>query len=90
VRWAPHGYRLFYIRRWELVAVTLAERNGTLVVEKEGVIARVPPRSALLGLSPDGERALIARRIDGASRIPPGVRVIVNGLPDGLRPRNPP
>ena len=66
---------------------TLAERNGTLVVEKEVVIARVPPRSALIGLSPDGERALIARPTGTASPIPPGVRVIVNGLPDGLRPR---
>ena len=85
VRWAPRGNRIFYIRRWELVAATLVERDGTLVVEKEVVIARVPPRSALVGLSPDGERALIARPTSTASSIPPGVRVIVNGLPDGLR-----
>jgi len=87
VHWAPSGRRLFYLRRWELVAATLVERDGTLVTETQQVIARVPRGSAIVGVSPDGKRTLIAKPVDSSSPIPPGVRVVVNGLTDspGLR-----
>ena len=87
IHWAPSGRRLFYLRRWEIVAATLVERDGTLVAEAQEVIARVPRGSAIVGISPDGERALIAKPVASSSPIPAGVRVVVNGLADGLRSR---
>ena len=58
IHWAPNGLRLFYLRRWELVAATLVQRDGTLVTETQQVIARVPRGSTIVGVSPDGKRTL--------------------------------
>jgi hypothetical protein len=56
------------------------ERDGRFVVVKEQVIARLPPRSQLFGVSPDGRRLLVGKAVSPPETAAPGIRVILNAL----------
>ncbi|HUF23500.1 MAG TPA: protein kinase [Vicinamibacterales bacterium] len=79
LRWSPRGNRLFYFRGGDLVAATIDEREGRLYA-RESVVAPLPPYSTLAGVSPDGERVLVVTRVEPATAIPSGFRIILNGL----------
>jgi hypothetical protein len=50
------------------------------VVLKEQVIARLPARSQLFGVSPDGQRLLVGKTVIPPGTVAPGIRVMLNGL----------
>lgn len=78
VRWATRGNKLFFIRRGTLVAVTIDERDGRPFVREQDTIAQVPRDADVAGVSPDGERVLIAKPLVAQStqRVN-GIHVIV-------------
>jgi eukaryotic-like serine/threonine-protein kinase len=80
VRWSPAGRELFYLRDTELVGITYDDRDGRFVVVKEQVIARLPPRSQLFGVSPDGRRLLVGKAVSPPETVAPGIRVMLNAL----------
>jgi hypothetical protein len=80
VRWSPRGRELFYIRDAALLGITYDDRDEGFVVLKEQVIARLPPRSQLFGVSPDGQRLLVGKAVAPPSTVGPGIRVMLNGL----------
>ncbi len=75
--WSSRSNHLFFLASNELVAATYAERSGRFDVLKEDVISPVPSGTALMGMTADGQRFLVGKRI---SENPSGIRVVVNGL----------
>jgi hypothetical protein len=82
LRWSPRlgEHRLFFVRDWQLVTLTLEERDGRLYPGKQEVLAHLPRETRLVGVSPDGQRVLVANRVADPSEIPAVIRVVVNGL----------
>jgi len=73
--WSPVGKELFYRRGDDLISVSYGSANGRFEFGEEKILF-TQPSFELIGASPDGQRFLIARRVEPEP--PPGVRVILN------------
>jgi hypothetical protein len=84
LQWSQRGNRLFYWRDSTLVGATLEEHNGRWQATEKS-IATLRRGSLLVGVAPDGERALVAIPVDQTSTIPPGIRIIVNAVAEWMK-----
>ena len=79
MEWSTATKELLLVRGTELIAAAYVDRGGVFTVQKEQVVARIRDDDGLIGVSPDGQRFLIGRRVNQASKSA-GIRVMVNGL----------
>ena len=85
VRWSPRSDRVYYLRDWNLVSVAITQQEDRVITGPEQVIAELPRYATLVGVHPDG-RVLVGIPVTTPSNIPPGIRVLVNGLRTLNRP----
>ena len=68
-----------FLRGDSIVALRYEERAGRLTKVREVVLATVPPRTELYGVSQDGQRVLVGIPV-APPPATPGIRVMVDGI----------
>ncbi len=79
VRWSTATSELIFKRGDSIVALRYQERGGRLSKASEVVLATVPPRTELYGVSRDGQRLLAGIPATPQSATA-GIRVMVDGI----------
>jgi Tol biopolymer transport system component len=84
LRWSPSGDALYFVRGTALMRAAIDVQGGRMVGE-ESIVGTVPRNTAIAGVGADGRRVLIMKPVARASTIPPGVRIIIDGLASLVR-----